>query len=119
MVEPVLIDVWIMVRARNEEAPVQLPDVLKTKLTATVERVLQQARGQAEVSKNDLNAALVADLNPEPFTLVATDAVMLNAEYKETGLQLKNTDTVSLAGHQEPQKNRVEIELQTPLDGQS
>ena len=118
MTEPVVIDVQITVKVKAESSKdLTVPAQLKSDLEDAVRRVLAEA--QTAVSKASLKTAVADTLAESTFTLVATDAVVLNAEYKETGRQLKNTDTVSLAEHQQPQKGQVEVELQTPLDAQN
>ena len=118
MIEPVVIDVQITVKVKAEGSKdLTVPAQLKSDLEDAVRRVLAEA--QTAVSKASLKTAFADTLAESTFTLVATDAVVLNAEYKETGRQLKNTDTVSLAEHQQPQKGQVEVELQTPLDAQN
>jgi hypothetical protein len=74
------------------------------------------AQGKSELSKTELKTEIMKSV--PALQLIEGDAVILNAEYEETGRLLNNTDKVALETHQVPELRDLTIQARGVLDGQ-
>lgn len=84
--------------------------------TDAVNRVLAAAQGESELSKAELKTEIMKSI--PALQLMEGDAVILNAEYEETGRLLSNTDKVALEEHQVLELRDLTIQAKGVLDGQ-
>jgi uncharacterized phage protein gp47/JayE len=111
MEESVFID--ILVYLKDGSAATQEHN---TAATDAVNRALAAAQGKSELSKTELKTEIMKSV--PALQLIEGDAVILNAEYEETGRLLNNTDKVALETHQVPELRDLTIQARGVLDGQ-
>ncbi len=81
-----------------------------------VNRALAAAQAELELTKAELKTEIMKSV--PALQLMEGDAVILNAEYEETGRLLNNTDKVVLEEHQVPELRDLTIQARGVLDGQ-
>ncbi|MCI0490298.1 MAG: hypothetical protein L0229_27210, partial [Blastocatellia bacterium] len=84
-------------------------------IRGAIESALTAAR--TDLSKTALREAISAAIANTGLQLVAENAVVLNAEYEQTGRLLNNTDSVSIESHQALELREMRAEVQGELDG--
>jgi hypothetical protein len=118
MEESVFIDILVQLELKNQvEGAVAVTQALRTAIEDAINRTLAATRGQ--LAKTDIRSALSAAIETtEPrLQLVAGSAVVVNAEYEETGRLLSNTDEVALEEHHLPELRQLTVEIPGVLDG--
>ncbi len=118
MDETVFIEVLIQLESKRRDQRAEVTQALRTAITDAINRVLIAARGKLLKTdiKTEISAAIEA-VAPH-LQLIAGNAVVLNAEYEETGRLLNNTEEVSLEEHQVPELRELNIKILGVLDGQ-
>lgn len=111
MEESVFID--ILIYLKDGSAATQEHN---TAATDAINRALAAAQGESELSKAELKTEIMKSV--PALQLMEGDAVILNAEYEETGRLLNNTDKVALETHQVPELRDLNIQARGVLDGQ-
>ncbi len=118
MGETVLIDLLVLV----EEIPGATAGTeITPALNAALETDLKArfAAAQEKLLKSDLRSAITQTLagSAPGLQLVADNAVVMNAQYEESGRVLNNTDEVSVESHQILTLGSMKVQLQGALDG--
>jgi len=92
MAEPVTVDVVVVLDSRQAPPTAAQTDIAR--------RALEQlsATGTRTITRSAMVAALTAALQPA-VTLAASDSVIVNATYGDTGRQLVNADRIDLEEH--------------------
>ncbi len=118
MEQAVRIDLRILLApapSNNGASPLlTIPDPLKATLRTACVRVLDAG---SVLRLNDLRAAIVAALAGEPFILAEGSAVILNADYEETGRLMNGVEMITLQAYERAQLRTFGVELPGVLDG--
>lgn len=112
MAEPVLFDLLVLTAPNGTPpAPVH-QDLARQALDAVLAETVAGRADGAAVTKADVQGALTRALAAAtpPLTLAASRAVVLNAEYADTGRVLVDTDAVALAPHHAPARRTLRLE---------
>lgn len=112
--------IFIDVQATLEERPqaqggVTITPTIETAVNEAVRGALTAARDT--LAKAALRTAISAALAGTALQFVADNAVVLNAEYEETGRLLNNTDEVTVEEHQVLTLRKVSVKMKGTLDG--
>jgi hypothetical protein len=114
MRETVHVDVGVTLEPTGAAA--QISQTLDTEIRTTIQRVLAEAA--TELTRTRLHAEIKKAVDgDEQFQLVANGAIVMNAEYEETGRLLNNTTKVDLETHQVARLRDLALEVQGALDG--
>jgi uncharacterized phage protein gp47/JayE len=118
MGETILIDVLVLVeQAPNEGTPNQITPELTTAVENSIRSALS---GTSEkLLKPDLRGVISSAITTQApgLQLINGNAVVINAQYEESGRLLNNTDEVSVESHQVLKLGTLRIEEQGELDG--
>jgi uncharacterized phage protein gp47/JayE len=118
MDEAVFIEVLVQLESKkNQDQRAEVTPALRTAITDAIHRVLVAARGKLLKTdiKTEVSAALEA-VTPH-LQLIASNALVLNAEYEETGRLLNNAEEISLEKYQVPELREPVIKIVGVLDG--
>ena len=118
MEESVFIDILVQLESKNRgEERVEVSQALRQAVEDAINRTL--AANQDKIAQTDIRSAIRAAIETvEPrLQLIAGNAIVVDAEYEETGRLLNNTDEVTLEEHQVPQLQQLNIEIPGVLDG--
>jgi hypothetical protein len=114
MRETVHIDVGVTLEPVGAAA--QISQALDTEIQSAIRHVL--AAASTELTRERLQAEVKQAVGgDQQFQLVANGAVVLNAEYEETGRLLNNTTKVDLEPHQFARLRDLALEVKGTLDG--
>jgi uncharacterized phage protein gp47/JayE len=118
MGETIQIDVLVLVEAApNGQAPRQITPAL----TSAVENAVKSALSATseKLLKTDLRTQISSTITAQApgLQLIAPNAVVINAQYEESGRLLNNTDEVSVESHQILKLGTLRMEAQGELDG--
>jgi hypothetical protein len=117
MGESVSVDILVRLeKTKQAEGKVEVSQALDAAIKEAVGSTLSAA--ERKLSKAALRTAIGAAVatTDDRLQLIADNAVVLNAEYKETGRLLNNTDEVSVEEHQVLELRNVNIEMTGDLD---
>lgn len=118
MDETVKIDVLIQLEPKDpNNIQAAVDDSLKTLLEDAMRSVL--ARQEGKISRNDLRTEISAVLASasEVLQLVAGEAIVMNAEYVETGRKTNNGEQFEFEVHEVPELGELRIEIPGALNG--
>jgi uncharacterized phage protein gp47/JayE len=118
MGETILIDVLVLVEeAPNAEGANQVSAALTTAVEGAVRGALTGATER--LLKTELRSVISSTITAQApgLQLIANNAVVINAQYEESGRLLNNTDEVSVESHQVLTLGTLRIEMQGDLDG--
>jgi uncharacterized phage protein gp47/JayE len=118
MEELVIIDVGVALepKAGQDEATAKVSPALETAIRNAVDRAL--AAATTTLARTGLQAEIGAVVGgDEKLQLVSNGAVVINAEYEETGRLLNNTEEVSLEAHQVARLRDLKMAVKGKLDG--
>jgi uncharacterized phage protein gp47/JayE len=117
MDEAVLIDVRVTVEATPAHAR-SLTDADRRAASEAVERVVTQrlAAASGQVQQADLRAPVAAALAALEVQLAGRDALVLDAEYEDTGRLVSNAERVTLEVQHVPRLRRLTVDLRGPAD---
>jgi hypothetical protein len=103
-------------KAGSSPAASKVPPSLQTAIENAVNQKLAEATGS--LTKEALVAAIKAVVDQEQsWQMAASGAIILSAEYEESGGVLNNTEIVNLASNQLARLKSLEVKLKGSLDG--
>jgi uncharacterized phage protein gp47/JayE len=116
MGEAVFVDVTVLLEKKPQaQGNASLTPALESALNESLRGAMAATRDK--LTKNSIREALSAELANTDLQLVADNAVVVNAEYEETGRWLNNTEEVAVAEHQTLNQRRVDMRMKGELDG--
>ncbi len=118
MEESVFIDILVQLEVKNlAEGRVELTQAVRKAVEDAINRTLIDS--QDKMTQTDIRSAISTGIEAvEPrLQLIAGNAVVINAQYEETGRLLNNTDEVALEEQHVPQLRQLNIEIPGVLDG--
>lgn len=116
MGEAAFVDVLVRLEQKPQsQGSAEVTPQLDAAINDAVNRVVASARGS--LSKADLMVAIRSAIETSNLQLTQDNAVVVNAEYEESGRLLNNTDEVPIEEHQAVEPRNVSIEVRGVLDG--
>jgi uncharacterized phage protein gp47/JayE len=115
MDEAVFIDAQVTLEEKPQTQGAAITPLIKTAINDAIKGALAAARDK--LSKTDLRSAISNAIAGSDLQFVADNAVVVNAEYEETGRLLNNTDEVPVEEHQVLNLRKADIKMKGALDG--
>jgi uncharacterized phage protein gp47/JayE len=115
MNEAIFIDMQVTLEEKPQAQGAAVTPPIETAINNAVKSALATARDK--LSKADLRAAVSAAIADTGLQFVADNAVVINAEYEETGRLLNNTDEVAVEEHQVLELRKADVRMKGELDG--
>jgi hypothetical protein len=117
MDEVVSIDVLVQLEPKVAGEHAEITQALHGAVEDAINSVLTDARDK--LSKGDIKTKISIAIAASGINLqfIVGDAVVMNAEYEETGRLLNNTEEVALEEHQAPELRNLTLKIPGALDG--
>jgi uncharacterized phage protein gp47/JayE len=115
MNEAIFIDVQVTLEEKPQAQGAAVTPPIETAINDAVKGALTAARDK--LSKAALRTAIGAAIADTGLQFVADNAVVINAEYEETGRLLNNTDEVAVEEHQVLELRKADVRMKGELDG--
>jgi hypothetical protein len=115
MDEVIFIDVKVSLEGKPQtQAGAAIPASVETAINTVIKGALSSARDR--LTKDELRTAVSAAIANTDFQLAAENAIVLNADYEETGRLLNNTEEAPIEEHQAIELRNVDIRIEGDLD---
>ena len=116
MDEVVFIDILVQLEPKNADVRAEVTQDHHSAVEDTINRTLAATQDKLSKANVKLEISAVIETIEPTLQLIAGNAVVVNAEYEETGRLLNDTDEVALEEHQVPELRQLTIEIPGVLD---